>query len=904
MTDDNKNNIRLNIAPHPLNFRYPWRPEQQRILEQLDGYLSDRRIHIVAAPGAGKTVIGLEIFKRLQLRALAIAPTTVVRDQWLERIRAFLPPDSPLPTWCGKALEIQHDFTATTYQSLFSFDQKLSAAPEDDVEAQYASLQHWIREQDIRLLILDEAHHLKAAWWEVLIKLVNNNHKLITLSLTATPPYDASPQEWARYQQLCGPVDEEISIPELVRSNSLCPHQDYIWMVQTENSNVSAIHRQQHNLANFIASLSQQPELLYLLQLHHWLDEQTAPTTKDMLINLDECMALLSLLKHQQQPLPAHLLDALEISPERIPPLSTFGWERLLQSLLDGRHFPLAPPVQAFQKTLASLLKSKRYLKYKRVSLDNTRKHLETFSKTQERIRACLEIAEVEYNARQDWMRLVVLTDFIRDEKFQLALDGLEAPAGAYPIFHHFIHHLENGLAERTALFTGRLSIIHQDLLEPLADLLPVSLVLNPLAYSENRQYAVLNLDSHQLSPAFTRLHREGKLLILIGTRSLLGEGWDAPHVNSLILATQTGAYVTTNQLRGRAIRIDPDDELKTASIWHIIATAPEQHYQRLILQDLHQRFKTFAGIHANEARIESGIERLQLSEKENGNNQPGDAISHANQVMIQRLQDDIYNLQARWQNALEKVEKHVFRSGLQLRLREQNGRDNLSRYVARIAAPSLGERLGRLFRGIRLPLGIGGGVGFGALVMDASLPVAATVFGMSSLLSGIVYWRSTRPTTPLYYPLRFAECILLSLQQCGYLPAGGAKDKPLQVTEVEKGYFRFSFSGFSRQENDLFLETLSQLMEPIQQPRYIIALKKHPQAADIFPVPHRLGRKKSDAMDFLKIWKECLPEFGHTHLLPTSSEPGQSLLLKARMQTWTEPQDDDHNIRLIERWE
>ena len=903
MIDNNKNNIRSNIDPHLLNFRHPWRPEQQRILDQLDDHLIDRRIHIVAAPGAGKTAIGLEIFNRLQLRALVITPTTVVRDQWLERLRDFLPPDSPFPAWCGKALETQHNFTATTYQGLFSLDQKLSAAPENDVEAQYASLRHWIQEQDIRLLILDEAHHLKAAWWEVLIKLVRDNDRLVTLSLTATPPYDSSPQEWSRYQQLCGSVDEEISIPELVRSNSLCPHQDYIWMVQTSSSHISTIHQQQHNLETFITSLGQQPELLYLLQLHHWLDEQTTPNAKNILINLDECMALLSLLKHLQQPVPQHLTTTLEISLERIPPLSPFSWERLLQSLLDGSHFPIAPPVQAFQKTLATLLKSKRYLKYNRVSLDNTRQHLENFSKTQERIRACLEITEVEYTARQNWMRLVVLTDFIRDEKFQLALDGLEAPAGAYPIFHHFIHHLENGLAERTALFTGRLSIIHQDLLEPLTDLLPVSLELNPLAYSENRQYAVLNLDSHQLSPAFTRLHRDGRLLILIGTRSLLGEGWDAPHVNSLILATQTGAYVTTNQLRGRAIRTDPDDELKTASIWHIVATTSEQRHQQLVLQDLHQRFKTFAGIHAYELRIESGIERLQLSKEENGNNWQDNAISHANQAMIQRLQDDIYNLQARWQNALEKVEKHVFRSGLQLRLREQSGRDNLSRYVARMAAPTTGERLLRIFRGTP-PLSIVSVVGFGTLMMEATLPVTIAALGVSAMLSSLVYWRLSKPNGSLYYPLRFAKSVLFGLQQCGYLPVNDENLNPVQVIEVEKGYFRFSLNGFTRKENDLFLDALSQLLEPIQQPRYIIALKKHPRAADIFPVPHRFGKKKTDAITFLKIWKECLPEFRHAHLLSTGSDPGQNLLLKARLQTWKEPQDDDHTIRLIERWE
>jgi len=43
-----------------LSFKFSWRPEQKRVLAKLDSYLGDKRIHIVAAPGAGKTVIGLD----------------------------------------------------------------------------------------------------------------------------------------------------------------------------------------------------------------------------------------------------------------------------------------------------------------------------------------------------------------------------------------------------------------------------------------------------------------------------------------------------------------------------------------------------------------------------------------------------------------------------------------------------------------------------------------------------------------------------------------------------------------------------------------------------------------------------------------------------------------------------
>jgi hypothetical protein len=48
----------------------------------------------------------------------------------------------------------------------------------------------------------------------------------------------------------------------------------------------------------------------------------------------------------------------------------------------------------------------------------------------------------------------------------------------------------------------------------------------------------------------------QGGINGLVGTKSLLGEGWDAPAVNTLVLGTFVGSYVLSNQMRGRSIRI------------------------------------------------------------------------------------------------------------------------------------------------------------------------------------------------------------------------------------------------------------------------------------------------------------------------------------------------------------
>ena len=41
-----------------------------------------------------------------------------------------------------------------------------------------------------------------------------------------------------------------------------------------------------------------------------------------------------------------------------------------------------------------------------------------------------------------------------------------------------------------------------------------------------------------------TELFQRGEINILIGTKSLLGEGWDSPCINSLILASFVGSFI------------------------------------------------------------------------------------------------------------------------------------------------------------------------------------------------------------------------------------------------------------------------------------------------------------------------------------------------------------------------
>lgn len=70
-----------------VHFRGAFRDYQQRALDNADKYLKDGKINIVAAPGSGKTVLGLELIRRLGEPCIILSPTTAIREQWGARFR-------------------------------------------------------------------------------------------------------------------------------------------------------------------------------------------------------------------------------------------------------------------------------------------------------------------------------------------------------------------------------------------------------------------------------------------------------------------------------------------------------------------------------------------------------------------------------------------------------------------------------------------------------------------------------------------------------------------------------------------------------------------------------------------------------------------------------------------------
>ena len=206
----------MNIYDSILSFHGTWRTYQARVLETSQSYLEDKKIHIVAAPGAGKTTLGIELIRRGGHPCLILSPRIVIRQQWLERIQTAFLKEGLIPEdYLSNNIQNPKLITSITYQTLFcgmtqykGIEEEEDTQEQEEVDFSAFNLVETVKKAGIQIICLDECHHLKSQWWKALETFMSEMGDVLVISLTATPPYDSTPAQWERYCSMCGPVDE------------------------------------------------------------------------------------------------------------------------------------------------------------------------------------------------------------------------------------------------------------------------------------------------------------------------------------------------------------------------------------------------------------------------------------------------------------------------------------------------------------------------------------------------------------------------------------------------------------------------------------------------------------------------------------------------------------------------
>ena len=882
--------------PPEMKFQGKWRSYQMRLLDSLAAYLDDNRLHVVAAPGSGKTTFGLEVVRRINKRTLVLAPTITIRDQWAERLTAqFLPAESSQPDWVSTDIRNPGPLTIATYQALHAvcsgqpetieqFDSEEENGSESVARngngngkpAEQAELPACL--SGVATLLVDEAHHLRAEWWRTL-SFVADRLKPTVIALTATPPFDVSPYEWQRYEDLCGPIDADISVPELVLQGDLSPHQDYVHFTTPAAEEQKSINEFRASVDSFVRRLLANGEFATGLAAHPWIADPDSHL-EEILERPEYLSSLVVYLHGVGVEIPRKALSALGVGSKTVPPVDLAWLEILLTCCLYDDSASFAA-IDTLLKSLRHDLLQIGAIDRRKVVLRSpcVQGRLLTTSKT--KLHSIEEIVRIESGSLKDRLRCVVLTDFIRkaDLPNTIATPAEFDDIGAVPIFETL---RRSGIPDiRLGVLCGSLVIVPEsakELVTQTADRIGIKrddLVLRPLVHDP--AYWLLEMRGTYRQGAvglLTAVFEQGGITVLVGTKSLLGEGWDAPAINTLILATFVGSYVLSNQMRGRSIRIDPKRPTKTANIWHLVCVEPGTPLPGDDFEMLTRRFSAFVGVNPATRTIENGIDRLGLGCPPF----TPDRIAQLNAATIARAFDRDA-LRSSWDEALALGATGQMTEGLQA------AATALPRgFVFRNTIAALLVEAGTLFVAVFSTLARV----FGRVHSDQDpttiLAVIAGIAAAVSLPSAITaFWRLVRHGTPERSMKQIGTTVLEALRLEGSLNA--QSEFQINAERNRDGSVYCWLTGGTGRDQSIFIRAMREVLRPIENPRYLLAQNRFWRffRENYFSVPEVFGRKKEFAEAFAKRWRSRV---GPAQLVYTRSPEGRRVLVRARMHS------------------
>lgn len=867
-----------------MQFRGVWRDYQAQVLDEMAAQLADGRLHVVAAPGAGKTVLGLEIVRRLGRPAVVFAPTVAIRDQWAERLCPLFLDEPPGPDHVSHALTAPRQLTLATYQALDGYRRS------DELDALVAAL----NAAGPLTLVLDEAHHLRREWWNGLEQLARGLADVRVVSLTATPPYDASFAEWARYEGLCGPIDLEIGIPELVRNGDLCPHQDHVVLSAPTPDVLKLLDDRRRAMGALQQDLREDQDLLDRLAAHPWLAAPEAHV--EAILEAPQMLsAILVLLASGGRKLPGAPLKLLGVSARHVPPPSFLWLETFLNGVLGdlAGAFPLG---DARVKTLRERLHRQGLIEGRRVRLRQTRAIFRMMASSLGKLDSIADIARAEDAALGERLRMVVLSDHIRADELPPDPEAAFKPAkmGVVPIFEHL---RRAGVAEgRLGVLTGTLVILPRAALPALHALAqgqgadPAAIrVVALAACPDHVRVEFAGAAAGRLVPLVTALFTRGEVRVLVGTQSLLGEGWDAPALNSLVLASNTASFMLSNQMRGRAIRVDPHDPDKVANIWHLATVEPAQGRLAEAVETVNwgdlndderaeglsdaallaRRFRAFEGVpNGDSTLIESGLARI-------GVDVAADLAATNRRTLAAAA--DRPDIARRWAASL--------------------GNGTARSRVRETAAPNYAPQV--LSRGDTLHALAWGALwaaifAVGEELYSYSPEVGASLMGLGgvALLASApglfkaarLFWRNGTMEGSL---AQVGLVVLHGLWRAGLVPEAEAQAGRFDVRATLDGRKDVVLHGVSRGTERLVMQAIAEVLGPVENARYLMVRRSRlgrRTRTDYHAVPAVLAAKKEWAEAFAALWKARI---GRSDLVFTRNPEGRRILLRARAKSF-----------------
>jgi superfamily II DNA or RNA helicase len=950
----------------PLAFRGRWRHYQELALEAFehDRLAGRRSTHLLAPPGSGKTVLGMEIVRRLGARSLVLCPNSAVQAQWLRTAELFgasdgvaaADPDAPIACLTYQSLcQIQDPGVAlgNAAERRWAVDRAQAlGVPVAEVERDVATWrdaaarrrarelarikaalkreiargQHervdladllepaarerveTLRRRGVATLVLDECHHLASLWGYVVRAAASLLGDVHLVGLTATPPDELTEEEAELYQSLLGPVDFTVPTPSVVRDGFLAPYQELAWLTEPLDSEVGWLREHDLRFRQLVTDLHQQ-DRDGSLSFPEWVitrlrarstgqGEPEVPWASFQRRHGALARAGVRFLASAGLTLPE---GAPRGEGYREPP-SLDDWLVLLEDYALRCLAPDSSRAAAERyQAIASALRDLGYLLtrqgIRRAASDADLLLASSMAKTL----ALTELVAGEIGARGERLRALVLCDAELVRQPSAALVGVLRPeAGTAPEVVRALAADDRTAVVRPLLVSGRgLRCVPDDADHLLGALSAAAAEAGePLTgwHAEPAGDGLVRLAAassqwqpRQWVPLATRIFTGGATWTLVGTRALLGEGWDAPCVNCLVDLTMATTGVSVRQMRGRSLRLDPADPEKIASNWDVVCVAPDlpnghTDYDRFVRKHL----KLFAP--SEDGLIEAGPTHVHPALGPFAP-PPATEFTAINRAVAARARD-YERARARW------------RIGAPYRSEDRDTLVVRSRRQPPTVAPAPLERPPRYPYRQRVPLtlGITGAAGGAMLAILSGEPAALAV---TAVLPAGFAWAAVRlgrvraelaDALPLD---RAARAILDAYEELGEMRAEVASS--LAIEPRASGYLRCQLRDASEAESARFTRALDDLLSPPDAPRYLVSrlvpgrvarvrlLLKLLAGRAVFPVrweavPSDLGRRKDRAETFARAWRCWI---GPSELIFTHrTEAGRAALAQAGAQS------------------
>ncbi|GIR33786.1 MAG: hypothetical protein CM15mP47_0120 [Methanobacteriota archaeon] len=515
-----------------------------------------------------------------------------------------------------------------------------------------------LKEIGIGMIILDECHHLLHHWGRVLTEVREYFDNPIVLGLTATPPdfqhYDE--EDAKRYKEFFGEIDYEVPVPALVRDSNLAPYQDLAFFV-----------RPSQNELNYVAKVDEEFQAL-LNELHEVQDypNATLPIDKWVFKALEERKSPGGKKEEWEQfskrnsgfanAARAFLINTIGSIPKGVPNPPDY--------LLDSYQNKLAilrPVLDRYVRH--GLRRSESELDHEKAELITQRLRMLGTQITETGIRPCASpvgrimayastkvkaistILSSEMQALGGDIRAVIITDFEKTSATTLVEGVMDDEAGgAVAAFRQAVQ-CDNVDLLNPILMTGSTVLVDDDLAEEF-----LAAANN---WIEERSLAITLVDEirgdyHEIvgkgkdwipryySLMITEFFQLGITKCLIGTRGLLGEGWDASRINVLIDLTTVTTSMSINQLRGRSIRLDKQWPEKVANNWDVVCLAEEFTNGFSDYERFKKKHKQLYGV-CDDGAIEKGVGHVHAAFTEAEPEGISEGMSVFNEDMLRR---------------------------------------------------------------------------------------------------------------------------------------------------------------------------------------------------------------------------------------------------------------------------